>query len=207
MNKCRFQMRCWCMMGDILRTSPRPSTMDRADRQKWAGASTALAKLNEGFEQPRGDTTKKCNLSRGTRNPSTYIEMLRARRKRVSAGVVCRATLHCGVSRLQQLSQFMTSTAKPQECSLRERSADADESEGFCRTDHTRACMPPHLRRWFEVQRNYRGGTSTPHKQNHTVSLRIRMRETHHHRHESCNPLLASSADIAYMFSVTASCL
>ena len=150
-------MRCCCTIGDILRTSPRPSTMDRADRQKWAGASTALAKLNKGFEQPRGDTNKNiCYLSRGTRNPSTYIEMLRARRKRVSAGVVCRATLHCGVSRLQQLSQFITSAANTR--SLRARSADADESEGFYRTGHTRAGMPPHLRRWFEVQRNYRVG-------------------------------------------------
>ncbi len=58
-NKCSFQMRCWCTIDDILRTSPRPSTMVRADRQKWAGASSALAKLNEGCEQPRRDATQK----------------------------------------------------------------------------------------------------------------------------------------------------
>ena len=50
------------------------------------------------------------DLSRGTRKPMIYIEMLMKSRTRVAAGVVRRAALHCGVSRLLQV--FMRETVK-----------------------------------------------------------------------------------------------
>ncbi len=50
------------------------------------------------------------DLSRGTRKPKIYIEMLTKSRTRVAAGVVSRAALHCGVSRL--LQAFMREAAK-----------------------------------------------------------------------------------------------
>ncbi len=45
------------------------------------------------------------HLSRGTRKPITYIVILMKSSRRVRAGVVKRAALHCGVRKLAQ--QFM----------------------------------------------------------------------------------------------------
>jgi hypothetical protein len=45
------------------------------------------------------------HLSRGTRKPITYIVIFMKSSRRVRAGVVKRAALHCGVRKLAQ--QFM----------------------------------------------------------------------------------------------------